>query len=414
MGSQTAQTRPRAAGEPSPAPRRLERARLLYLHVDSSDPARPAPRRCEFEGGRGLAGEGRSEIFSGPPPRSWGFRLPEPAPAADIEVVRREVEALVGDFRGRSRLQYLAKNFCRAAFGPDEAEPPVVRSQVWALLGNVVTPGGRVVPIGLSGRGDGLAELGRERASGQLARMIDHIDASEPLPGEPSPAVLAPPAAAVLIHEAVGHFAEAPPQGRVDVSHRIGVRIASELFDLTDDPQAPGGPAHYPADDDGMPYRGATELVRQGCMLRLLHAADSARSMGVDPTANGRAATVWNPPIPRMSNLLCAPGTASEEELLDELGHGLYLHSLAYGYGYGFRLEAQVRLAEEVKGGRRTGRYFSGGVVDESRGVLTRAVRLGAESHWNSNAMCGKEGQLLYDVGTWAPAIRMLELGLKP
>ena len=115
-----------------------------------------------------------------------------------------------------------------------------------------------------------------------------------------------------------------------------------------------------------------------------------------------------------MSNLLCDPGEASEPEMLDRMGDGLYFHSLAYGYGFGFRLEAQVRLAEEVRSGRRTGRYFCGGILDEDRVVLTRAAELGDVAAYNRNAMCGKEGQLLYDVGTRSPAIRMDALRTQP
>ena len=100
--------------------------------------------------------------------------------------------------------------------------------------------------------------------------------------------------------------------------------------------------------------------------------------------------------------------------MLDRMGDGLYVHSLAYGYGFGFRLAAQVRLAEEVRLGRRTGHYFSGGVIDEDRRVLTRAVELGDAAAYNRNSMCGKEGQLLYDVGTCAPAIRLTALRTCP
>jgi predicted Zn-dependent protease len=252
--------------------------------------------------------------------------------------------------------------------------------------------------------------LERETAAGDFARLLDRVDRSEPLPGGGAPAVLAPAAAAVLLHEAIGHFAEAAPAGRVNLNHRLGFRIATEIFHLRDDPMAEGGSAHYAVDDDGVAARGATEVVRDGRMLQFLHSRSSARAMGVEPTPNGRASSVWDPPIPRMSNLLCDPGEASEEEMLDRMGEGLYVHSLAYGYGFGFRVEAQVRLAEEVRGGKRTGRYFSGGLLDEDRVVLTRAAELGNVSVFNRNAMCGKEGQILYDVGTRAPALRLTAL----
>jgi hypothetical protein len=389
--------------------RRLERSRLLYLQADSFHPAAIVERTCAFEGGREVEEDGASFVFSGPPPADWDLRLPHPVQAIDVREARSSLGRLVQSWKGRARLQYLARSSVRTVLRNGSAGQ-VVASQVWALLGNVVTPSGRIVPVGQSGRGSGLPELEREIAAGDFARMLDRIDRSEPLPGGTSPAVLAPPAAAVLIHEAIGHFVEAAPEGRVRLDHRLGFRIATELFNLRDDPTAEGGAAHYDVDDDGVEIRGTTEVVRDGRMLRLLHCTTSAQSMCVEPTGNARSASVWDPPLPRMSNLLCAPGETSEEEMLDRMGDGLYVHSLAYGYGFGFRLEAQVRLAEEVRKGRRTGRYFSGGVVDEDRVVLTRAAELGNVAVFNRNAMCGKEGQILYDVGTCAPALRLTAL----
>jgi len=392
--------------------RRLERSRLLYLQVDSCRPDAVTERTCEFEGGRADADDRASAVFSGPPPADWGIRLPAPPPPVEAAEAGSCLGRLVRSWRGHSRLQYLAKSTVRMILGEsrEDREGRAVASQVWALLGNVVTPAGRIVPVGQSGRGSGLAEMEREIAAGDFARALDRIDRSAPLGGGISPAVLAPPAAAVLIHEAVGHFAEAAPQGRVRLGHRLGFRIASEIFQMRDDPAAAAGAAHYAVDDDGTASRGGTEVVRDGRLLRLLHCTASARAMGVEPTGNARSALVWDPPLPRMSNLLCDPGEASEEEMIDRLGDGLYVHSLAYGYGFGFRLEAQVRLAEEVRAGRRTGRYFSGGLVDEDRIVLTRAAELGDVASFNRNAMCGKEGQILYDVGTSAPAIRLTAL----
>lgn len=393
--------------------RRLERTRILYVTADSSRPAERSVRTCWFEGGRAVGEDGSSFVFSGPPPAGWDVRLPEPDPVVEADAAREAVLRLLASWQARTRVQYLGKSSLRVVLG-DGLAGRVCASQVWALLGNAVTTGGKIVPVGQSGRGSGLAEIEHETAAGDFARMLDRIQRSEPLPGGATPAVLAPSAAAVLVHEAVGHFAEAAPGGRVSLGHRLGFRIAREGFHFHDDPTVEGGAAWYEVDDDGVLSRGATEVVRDGCMVQLLHCAASSRAMGVEPTGNARAASMWNPPIPRMSNLLCAPGEACEEAMLDRMGDGLYIHSLAYGYGFGFRLEAQVRLAEEVRAGRRTGRYFSGGVIDEDRVVLTRAAELGDTAVWNRNAMCGKDGQLLYDVGTCAPALRMELLRTHP
>jgi TldD protein len=52
--------------------------------------------------------------------------------------------------------------------------------------------------------------------------------------------------------------------------------------------------------------------------------------------------------------------------------------------------------------------------VDERLDLLTRLVELGDRAERSPNAMCGKDGQLLFDVGTVAPAMRLQELCLVP
>ena len=390
----------------------LERSRLLYVTVDSSRLAEVQIRTSDFEGGRRVAEDGRVSIWSGAAGNPADVRLGEPEELTTAARARAAVVDLVRPWAGRAQLQYLIRGCRRLCLRPSGGEPAPVSTRVWALLGNVVTPNGRVVPIGLSGQGSGIAELEDEATHESVGKMLEAVDQAEPLPSGSVPAVLASPAAAVVVHEAIGHFAEAAPEGRADVRHRLGVRIAGEVFDIYDDPLAEGGSAHYDVDDDGVVCRGPTQVVSEGRMVGLLHSVASARAADTEPTANGRSASIWDPPIPRMSNLICSAGSSSEDEMLENLGEGLYLHSLAYGFGYGVRLEAQVRLAERVEKGRRTKKYLAGGMVDESRGVLTRAAELGRENVFNRNAMCGKEGQLLYDVGTRAPAMRMTELRL--
>ncbi|MFL6142819.1 MAG: hypothetical protein ACJ72N_13250 [Labedaea sp.] len=44
--------------------------------------------------------------------------------------------------------------------------------------------------------------------------------------------------------------------------------------------------------------------------------------------------------------------------------------------------------------------------------MLTRLVELGDRIERSPNAMCGKDGQLLFDVGTEAPAMRLSAVNL--
>jgi TldD protein len=92
------------------------------------------------------------------------------------------------------------------------------------------------------------------------------------------------------------------------------------------------------------------------------------------------------------------------------MGSGLLVHHLSHGYSRGIDIEARIVLAERVARGRRTGRFISGGRIAERVDVLTRCVARGAESEPNPNALCGKHGQILYDVGTVAPAMQLTGL----
>lgn len=366
----------------------------------------------EFSGGRRVSPRGAVTVFSGLPTGAADPELDDVEAFAETDEIRTALETLISRWQGEVQLQYMARRAVRSVCrGGRTAHPSA--GTAWALAGNVVTPAGRVVPVGWSGQGTGLKELNDEERAERFAWMLAAIDRAEPVPSGPVAAVLAPPAAAVLIHEAIGHFAEAAPEGRVDVRHRLNVRIASEIFHLQDHPMAEGGAAHYAVDDDGVPSLGPVEIVHAGCTTALLHSAKSAAAIGEASTANGRSASIWDPPLPRMSNLICRPGEDSEERLLEDLGDGVYVHSLSHGTAFANRLGAHVRLAEKVVRGRRTGAYLAGGVVDETRGALLRAAALGDVSLFNENGMCGKDGQVLYDVGTRAPAIRMESLRLR-
>jgi predicted Zn-dependent protease len=111
-----------------------------------------------------------------------------------------------------------------------------------------------------------------------------------------------------------------------------------------------------------------------------------------------------------MSNLLCSPGEASEEGMIDRLGNGLRLHALSYGFSFGSTVEARMLLAEIIRNGKATGRYLTGGRILETRDLFCRAVELGRHSQFSPNALCGKRGQMLCDVGTQVPAVRLRSL----
>ncbi|GHJ37797.1 metallopeptidase TldD-related protein [Streptomyces sp. TS71-3] len=387
---------------------RVERAVGAVLAADAAGGAVRC-RRTEFHGGRLDRPGGRARIFSGPPPAPWRLPLPEPAPLDDHGEAVAALSALRSRFGPGTRLHYTHTSAVRAVAGPDGGRPVPQTRRLWSLTGDLRTPAGRTVPIGRSGRGPGGARLTDPAALDAAGWLLAAVDRARPLGTGGPPAVLAPQAAAVLLHEAAGHFAEGAPDGAPPLGHRLRCRIASDLVSLDDDPLAEGGPAHYDRDDDGILCLGRQRIVIDGVLVRQLHSAASAARAGAMPTANARAASVLQPPLPRMSNLVCRPGTASLDELVENAGYGLLVHRLADGIRFGSAVEADLVLGERIRAGRRTGEYVTGR-VRERADVLTRIVELGDRSEFSDNALCGKDRQMLFDVGTCAPAVRLTEL----
>lgn len=282
------------------------------------------------------------------------------------------------------------------------------RLDVFALTGRLVVSDGRFLSIGWSGRGDGLMHL-TEPAAGRLMLVARAAGQAEPAESGDVAAVLDHQPAAVLAHEAIGHFAEAPAHTETNLDHRLGCALAPEWMTAVDNPRH-GGAAQYAFDDEGTESVSATVLLRCGRLAAQLHSSSSAARASVLPTGNARSSQAAQPPIPRLSNLLIGGGDAELNAMLDRMNDGFFIRHLSHGYSRGAHVEARVVLAERVQRGRLTGRFVSGGRIVERADLFLRAQEATRETKLNPNAMCGKHGQVLYDVGTVAPAVRMSTL----
>ncbi|HET8799372.1 MAG TPA: TldD/PmbA family protein [Thermoanaerobaculia bacterium] len=279
----------------------------------------------------------------------------------------------------------------------DGIRGPERRLRTWSLTA-------RVAHLQLGWSGSGLPEI--ERIGDEIRVLADALRRAKPLDAQTTPAVLSAQAAAVLLHESVGHLIEAGPAR----SSFVGQRIAAECITASDDATCDGAPGTYEYDDDNVRALGPTLAVREGVVVAELHSLATAARAHTLPTGNARAASVWQEPLPRVSNLVCAGGEADLDALVDRCGNGVYLHRVANGINNGARVQADVVLAERIERGRRTGELLTGGRIDESVSIALRVAELGHDPRFNGNAMCGKSGQLLFNVGTCAPSLRFASL----
>ncbi len=259
-----------------------------------------------------------------------------------------------------------------------------------------------------------LPELDDEAAEGLAGRLADGFRAREAAP--PSPGVttvlLAPAAAATLLHEAVAHALEADTlaaAGAPESAH--GVRLSPAALDVLDDPGGAPRPVRRRTDDEGTPVLPRW-LLRGGVVDQPLADQRWARRLpGLQPGA-GRRDSRHRLPAPRSTYLRLLPGEASLEELLARAGDGLYLveprrgrldvakGTFALGFAHGRRIAAGA-LHEPVGPCTLRGRIVD--LLAGVEGVGSRAVAAGA-------GWCAKGGQRL---PVWAAVPELLLAGVE-
>ncbi|HEX4385572.1 MAG TPA: TldD/PmbA family protein [Myxococcales bacterium] len=169
-----------------------------------------------------------------------------------------------------------------------------------------------------------------EALSAQIDRMVSELLALRAAPVlDPytGPALLAPEAAGVLFHEAVGHRLEGERQNDEKDGHtfkgQIGKPILPAFLSIIDDPTARASGkdtlnGYYKFDEQGVPGQRAT-LVDHGVLKTFLLSRAPVQGGPLHSNGHGRASP-GRDPVARMSNLFVVPAkTESFEELKRDL-----------------------------------------------------------------------------------------------
>ena len=155
-----------------------------------------------------------------------------------------------------------------------------------------------------------------------------------------------------------------------------GEQVANENVTLIDDPFYPEKFGHCPFDGEGVAVY-AKNVIENGRLNTLLYNRMYAKLLNRETTGNAADATHIEP-----KGLYFAPGTLSNEELLQKLGDGLYLTSLqglhagANVQSGDFSLQADGFL---VKDGRKAAPIKNFTVADNFFQSLKKVEALSAE-----------------------------------
>jgi PmbA protein len=110
---------------------------------------------------------------------------------------------------------------------------------------------------------------------------------------------------------------------------KLGQQIFSSSIRISDDPTRKRGLASSSFDGEGV-ANGPLDIVKDGVLQTWLLDSATARELGLE--TNGRAARGGGNPHPGSTNLTLHPGDQSPEDMIREIGSGLYVTELI-GHG---------------------------------------------------------------------------------
>ncbi len=221
--------------------------------------------------------------------------------------------------------------------------------------------------------------------------------------------VLDPVLAGVFAHEAFGHLSESDfvyENERLKEIMVLGRRFGGEHLNIVDGAAIPGFRGSYKYDDEGVPAT-KTYLIREGVLVGRLHSRETAAKMAEKPTGNARALDYRHPPIVRMTNTFIEPGEVSFEEMIADIGEGVYVKNwyggmtsmemFTFSAGEAYMIR-DGRVAELLRPVVLTGNVFV---------TLENIDAIGNDLQMNEGGGCGKGAQSPLPVSNGSPHIRI-------
>jgi TldD protein len=243
-----------------------------------------------------------------------------------------------------------------------------------------------------------------EQAAGKALTLLD----AGPAPSGSMPVVVGGGFGGVLFHEMTGHGLEADhvQKGASVYAGKLGSKVAEPLLNAYDDGRLPGEWGSDAIDDEGA-LTQQTRVIEDGRLSSYLYDHLTAERDGVASTGNGRRETFRHLPIPRMTNTYIAPGDATPEEMIAEVGKGFYAVSFAGGQVDPATGDFVFGVSEGylIEGGRVTRPCRGATLIGNCLDALAAIDAVGHD-FFMKTGICGKGGQKV-PVGTGQGHVRL-------
>ena len=172
-----------------------------------------------------------------------------------------------------------------------------------------------------------------KRLDEEVRSVAGVVRSAKPFEGGTMDVVLGPEVVGLISHESCGHPSEADRVlGREAAQagetyldkDAIGRKIGSDQVNVVDDPALPRSFGFYECDDEGVKAR-RRYLMKDGVVNEFLQNRETAASFNVQSNAASRSVAFNREPIVRMANTFVEPKDHSREELIEGVGHGVYI-----------------------------------------------------------------------------------------
>jgi PmbA protein len=175
-----------------------------------------------------------------------------------------------------------------------------------------------------------LSDIDPEFIGKSAAESVLNNLGGKTIEGGDMPVVLAPLATGTFLGFGFGSAvnAEEVQYGRSYISDALGDQIATENLEIVDDAIMPSGIASRPFDAEGYPSR-RTEILTSGVLKSLLHNSYTANKDKVENTGNASRPGYSGVPSISTSNFVVKPGKGSLDDLLSEVGTGIFCRNTA-------------------------------------------------------------------------------------
>ncbi len=239
-------------------------------------------------------------------------------------------------------------------------------------------------------------ETQAEELSVKAADRAVSLLSARPAPAGKFPAVFHPSITGLLVHEALGHNAEADHvlAGQSILEGKLGTRIAADCITVVDDARVPESWGSYQYDSEGVPGQRRV-LVEKGVLKGFMHSLETAARMGVEPNGCARADGFGNRPIVRMSNTMILPGDMSLEELVADIDTGILLGAGQWGYVWCEKGQYTCHAGEGVmiRDGRLAEQVRDVSISGMTLETLASALGVSRDFQMEMPGSCGKNGQ---------------------